>query len=132
MQQGITTAEEGYTVIVYGGRSNIARVVVVGVVVRVCAVGVVNGVKWRSQDSSTMCCVVGSMRRREASGEVDEDLVGGQLWDGEEDLEFKGRRWCRGRHGAIDAQGVSKEVGLWGLEVELRVEVSTNHSEQVN
>jgi len=28
----------------------------------------VDGVKLRSQDSSTMCCGVGSMRRREESG----------------------------------------------------------------
>ena len=120
--------------LVYGGRSDIAGMVVgVSIVVRgVCRGGRGRGkveepgleydVLWGGVDAET----------RSLGCEVDEDLVGGQLWDGEEDLEFKGGRWCRGRDGAIDAQGVSKEVSLWGLEVELRVEVSTSHGEQVN
>ena len=100
--------------IVYGGRSDIARmVVVVGVVVQVCC----GGRGWRKVEEPGLEYDVlwggVNAKTRSAGCEVDEDLVGGQLWDGEEDLEFKRRGWCRGREGAIDAQGVSKEVGLW-------------------
>lgn len=42
--------------------------------------------------------------------EMDEDLVGGQVWDGKEDLKLERARWRRGRYGTVNSQGVPVQV----------------------
>lgn len=98
--------------------------VVVGVVVRSVCCGrgwseieeprLEHDVLWSRVDAET----------RRVGCEVDEDLVRGYLWDGEQDLELERGWWRgRGRDSAIDAQLVSEQVSVWCLEVKPFVEL---------
>jgi len=53
-------------------------------------------------------------------GDVDEDLVVCQLWDGEEDLYLEWRRGCGDGDGLVSfPRLLGEEVRVWRLEVEL-------------
>ena len=107
--------------LVYRRRSHIAwMLVVVIVVVRSVCCGrgwseieeprLEHDVLWSRVDAETS----------RVGCEVDEDLVRGYLWDGEQDLELE-RGWGRdrGRDGAVDAQLVPEQISVWCLEVKL-------------